>query len=78
MARELAAALHVSHQAVSQAATRGEQAAVRWSRVWQVAVIANPHEWGAMCDTGNRTEVGLARGASAKVRPVMTVRVEFS
>ena len=33
--RELAAALGLSHQAVSQAATRGEQAAARWQAVWK-------------------------------------------
>ena len=32
--RELAAALGLSHQAVSQAASRGEQAAARWKAVW--------------------------------------------
>ena len=42
--RALAAALHVSHQAVSQAAARGEQTAERWHRGWkklQFAIIAN-------------------------------------
>jgi REP element-mobilizing transposase RayT len=33
--RTLAAALHRSHQAVSQAAARGEEAAARWQRVWR-------------------------------------------
>ena len=32
--RELAAAIGLSHQAVSQAAARGEQAAARWKAVW--------------------------------------------
>jgi len=32
--QELAAALGLSHQAVSAAATRGEQAAARWQAVW--------------------------------------------
>jgi hypothetical protein len=32
--RELAAALGLSRQVVSQAATRGEQAAARWKAVW--------------------------------------------
>jgi len=33
--RERATALGLSHQAVSKAATHGEQAAARWKAVWK-------------------------------------------